>query len=30
MTTAVYFDLDGTLCTYTAPFETQFETTVAP
>ncbi|WP_306057963.1 HAD family hydrolase [Natronococcus wangiae] len=30
MTTAVYFDLDGTLCTYDVPFEEQFATTVSP
>lgn len=30
MTTAVYFDLDGTLCTYTVPFEALFEATVSP
>ncbi|WP_265111520.1 HAD family hydrolase [Halosolutus halophilus] len=30
MTTAVYFDLDGTLCSYDVPFEAQFETTVSP
>lgn len=30
MTTGVYFDLDGTLCTYAVPYETQFETTVSP
>ncbi|MFC4544664.1 HAD family hydrolase [Halosolutus amylolyticus] len=30
MTTAVYFDLDGTLCSYAVPFEEQFESTVAP
>lgn len=30
MTTAAYFDLDGTLCTYDVPFEEQFVTTVSP
>ncbi|WP_233710739.1 HAD family hydrolase [Natronococcus pandeyae] len=30
MTTAVYFDLDGTLCTYDRSFEEQFATTVSP
>ncbi|MCU4754456.1 HAD family hydrolase [Halobacteria archaeon AArc-curdl1] len=30
MTTAVYFDLDGTLCTYTQGFERQFEAAVNP
>ena len=30
MTTAVYFDLDGTLCTYAVPFEEQFEAAVSP
>ncbi|QSW98586.1 HAD family hydrolase [Haloterrigena alkaliphila] len=30
MTTAVYFDLDGTLCTYAVPFADLFEATVSP
>ncbi|ADD07071.1 HAD superfamily hydrolase [Natrialba magadii ATCC 43099] len=30
MTTAVYFDLDGTLCTYDEPFEAMFQRTVSP
>ncbi|MFP8891895.1 HAD family hydrolase [Natrialbaceae archaeon A-CW2] len=30
MSTAVYFDLDGTLCTYTKSFDEQFATTVEP
>ncbi|MFU8868869.1 HAD family hydrolase [Natronococcus sp.] len=30
MTTAVYFDLDGTLCTYDVPFDEQFATAVSP
>lgn len=30
MSTAVYFDLDGTLCTYKTPFDEQFATTVEP
>lgn len=30
MTIAVYFDLDGTLCSYTRPFDEQFDATVDP
>ncbi|WP_247000404.1 HAD family hydrolase [Halosolutus gelatinilyticus] len=30
MTIAVYFDLDGTLCSYTRPFDEQFAATVEP